>query len=82
MRDHKNGKLVFGHGKGHTARPQPASLFARITLEIRKEDPDFPKFTFHDLRHAYAVNALKQAPTFMICPAISATPASRPLRSI
>lgn len=55
----EKGSVVFHHGLGEPFKG-PSTMFARMTAALAKEDPDFCRFRFHDLRHAYAVNELRK----------------------
>jgi integrase len=55
---HPRTKFVFWHGGGDRYA-NVSSRFLEIRSQLMKDNPGFPDFTFHDLRHAYAVAELK-----------------------
>ncbi|MGA2492000.1 MAG: site-specific integrase [Roseiarcus sp.] len=53
-----DGKLIFCKEDGE-AFAQAASDFTHFRREVEKREPGFKRFRFHDLRHLFAVEALR-----------------------
>lgn len=53
-----DGKLIFAKEDGE-AFAQAASDFTHFRREVVKREPTFKRFRFHDLRHLFAVEALR-----------------------
>jgi integrase/recombinase XerD len=54
----KRGELIFCHEDG-TPFTQAASDFCHVRRIVEKKYPNFRRFRYHDLRHLFAVNALR-----------------------
>ena len=53
-----DGKLIFCKEDGE-AFAQAASDFTHFRREVVKREPGFKRFRFHELRHLFAVEALR-----------------------